>query len=211
MKFIIFTFFIAIASSSTSPEPNLTEILNGIWNITLYVIDQVNGKEFYQSRVYYSLELKNSDKSEDLYGFLYTYYGKYKDESDISIKLRKKEFLKNVYSIFISTSDVSAFREIAVLNISSSFDGIMAGSGKTYLNDQFSFMISFPNYAEVITYEQNTKQPNLYRFVKISYKDNKLNRWRMAPIIIMALISVFKSMSQNDEQKRIFTNIDENR
>lgn len=206
----IFSLFFVICGSSSPEYPNLTDILIGLWNITLYVIDQVNGKEYYQSRVYYSLELKKSGKSDDLYGFLYTFYGKSKDESDISIKLRKKEFSNNVYSVFISTSDVSAFREIANLNISSSFNGIMAGSGKTYLNDQFSFTISLPNYAEVITYEQNTKQPNIYRFVKISFQDNKINRWRMAPIIIMALISAFKSISQRSDHKRKFVNYDEN-
>lgn len=205
---MIFLFY-CIYSISSSSDSDLTEILNGLWNITLYVIDQVNGKEYYQSRVYYTLELKKSDINDDLYGFLYTYYGKSKDESDISIKIRKKDLTNNVYSVFISTSDVSAFQEIAALNISSEFNGILAGSGKTYLNDQFSLTISLPNYAEVITYEQNTKQPNLYRFVKLSYKENKLNRWRVAPIIVMALISAFKSISQRSDQKRQFVNYEE--
>lgn len=206
---LFFSLYFVLSCSLSQAEPNLTEVLNGLWNITLYVIDQINGKEFYQSRVFYSLELKSTGKNEDLYGFLYTYYGKIKDENDISIKLRKKEFSENIYSIYISASDVSAFREFAILNISSIFDGIMTGSGKTYLYDQFSFMISFPNYAEVISYGQNTKQADIYRFVKLSYKDNKMNRWRVIPVIIMAMISIFKSVSQRSNQKGKFIGYDE--
>ncbi|OHS93623.1 hypothetical protein TRFO_11606 [Tritrichomonas foetus] len=180
---------------------NITEILDGYWNITSYLIDEY-GREHYQDRTHYALNLKHSQSNFDLYGFLYTFVDRIQNDDDVSIRLAKNEKYDKSYSLMVSLSEVSPFTEVTLINFTIHHDQIITATGQTLNGIQYSLVISAPFYAELTTYDLNTNRMDMYRMVKAE-KKGAFTRWHILPFALTILYTVAKFVFQQQKHEEI--------
>lgn len=180
---MILFFLVYYASSNV----NITKVLTGEWDISKFQLTSDGVEVPDDTNLFLNLNLeentnyingtitknpKNENKNESIMIQLYQL-----SDSTLSVKFKQ-------------SNNSQEYLELVLLKINIGLDDMIIATGKTS-NYTYSLNISPPSSAELITFNQNTNQVNIYKLNKKIYH-RKLNFYHIAPFITTFIYTTIK-------------------